>query len=150
MNQKHLLFVGAVLATAVSAPLFLGSAQPLPVHGGNEKIEHPMEDLNGSLKRLEKALAAKDTAAALPLIIKMQSACQEAKVEAPAKSAEISDAAKKAEFLNGYRKTMIGLQKDLLDIEALLIDGKADEAAKIVAEKVKPSKKSGHDAYKGE
>lgn len=150
MKMKQLIVVGALFAAVVSAPLFLASARTADEHGGNEKIEHAMEDLNGSLKRLDKALAGKDVAAALPLVLKMQQACQDSKGETPVTADAIKDEKKKAEFVAGYRKQMIEVQKALLDVEAALVDGKADDAAKLLAEKVKPAKKTGHDAYKGD
>jgi hypothetical protein len=151
MTTTSLRLVGVLLAAAVSAPLFLASARPAAVHdGANEKIEHAMEDLNGSLKRLEKALAEKDAAKCLPLVLKMQVACQDSKVEAPSMAETITDAKKKADFLLGYRKTMVELQKQLLDLEVAVLDGKWEDAAKLVSDKIKPSKKAGHDAYKPE
>ncbi|MEY2806942.1 MAG: cytochrome b562 [Planctomycetia bacterium] len=151
MTTNSLRLVGVLLAAAVSAPLFLASARPAAAHdGANEKIEHAMEDLNGSLKRLEKALAEKDAAKCLPLVLKMQVACQDSKVEAPSMAETITDAQKKADFLLGYRKTMVELQKQLLDLEVAVLDGKWEDATKLVSDKIKPSKKSGHDAYKPE
>ena len=151
MTTTSLRLVGVLLAAAVSAPLFLASARPAPVHdGANEKIEHAMEDLNGSLKRLEKALAEKDSVKCLPLVLKMQVACQDSKGEAPSMAETITDAKKKADFLLGYRKSMVELQQQLLDLEVAILDGKWEDAAKLVSDKIKPSKKAGHDAYKPE
>ena len=109
-----------------------------------------MEDLNGSLKRLEKPLAEKDSVKCLPLVLKMQVACQDSKGEAPSMAETITDAKKKADFLLGYRKSMVELQKQLLDLEVAILDGKWEDAAKLVSDKIKPSKKAGHDAYKPE
>jgi hypothetical protein len=45
---------------------------------------------------------------------------------------------------------MVELQKQLLDLEVAVLDGKWEDATKLVSDKIKPSKKSGHDAYKPE
>jgi hypothetical protein len=120
---------------------------------GDEKespLEQAMQMMQGGQKRLDKALAGKDLAAALPIVVDMQRAAIAAKVETPPKADEISDAKKKAEFVNGFRKQVIALQKALCDLEIAAIDGKADEATRIYETQIKPMKKEGHAKYKGD
>lgn len=107
-----------------------------------------MQSLQAGVKGLEKALEKKEVEKALGLVADMQKAAQEAKLGTPAKAAEVTDAKDKAKFLTGYRLKLIELQRGLLDVEAALVEGKADEAKKALEAKVKPVKKVGHDTYK--
>ena len=66
----------------------------------------------------------------------------------PPKADEITDAKKKAEFVAGFRKQLIALQKGLCDLELAALDGKADDAARIYESMIKPMKKEGHAKYK--
>ncbi len=102
-----------------------------------------MQSLQAGVKGLEKALEKKEVEKALGLVADMQKAAQEAKLGTPSKAAEVTDAKDKAKFMTGYRLKLIELQRGLLDVEAALVEGKADEAKKALEAKVKPVKKVG-------
>lgn len=112
-------------------------------------LEDAMQSLQAGQQRLGKTVDKKDAPAALDALAEMQAAVHSAKLGTPPKAAELSDAAAKSAFVLGYRKQLIDLERALLDIEVALLDGKLDEAKKLLDEKVKPAKKSGHDKYKG-
>jgi hypothetical protein len=121
--------------------------------GGEEHespLEQAMQKMQGAQKRLDKALEKKDLAAALPLIVDMEHAALAAKVETPPMADELTDAKKKAEFVNGFRKQLIALEKSLCDLETAALDGKADDAARIYESVIKSMKKEGHAKYKGD
>lgn len=131
----------ALLALAV--PAFLSP----PAVGPEGALDDSMQTLQAGVKGLDKALEKKDVAKALELVADMQKAAHEAKLGTPPKSAEVAEA-EKAKFLAGYRLKFIELERGLLDVEAALVEGKTDDAKKALDAKVKPVKKTGHDAYK--
>jgi phage host-nuclease inhibitor protein Gam len=108
-----------------------------------DKLEGLMQTLQGGTKRLDKAFDKKDAAAVLKTAVDMQRAVQDAKLETPPKAGEISDAKQKDEFVKGFRKQMITLQRALLDLETAALDDKLDEAAKIFNATIKPLRKTG-------
>jgi len=148
MNVRASLTVFTLLvAAAASVPLLSASAAvqaPAPA----VELEEHMQTLQAGSKGLEKALEKKELEKALGLVIEMQKAAHEAKLGTPVKAGEVTDAKDKAKFMTGYRLKLIELERGLLDVEAALVEGKADEAKKAYDAKVKPVKKAGHDTYK--
>lgn len=144
--------------SARSAPIALdapGAQEKHEKQGKHDKdedtpLEKAMQSMQSAQKRLEKALDKKDLAAALPLVVDMERAAMAAKTETPPKSEELADAKKKAEFVAAFRKQLIGLQKALCDVEAAMVDGKIDDAARLYESGVKPLKKDGHAKFKGD
>jgi hypothetical protein len=114
------------------------------------KLEQAMDAMQAALKQVDKALGKKDAAAALPFVVEMQRAALAARVETPPLANDISDAKKKVEFVAGFRKQLIALHKALCDLEISLIDGKTDDAARIVDSTIKALKKEGHAKFKGD
>lgn len=151
MNRRPLcFFVAPLVLAAVSVPAFLS---PAANAGSNASVregalDDSMQTLQAGVKGLDKAIEKKEGDKALGLVADMQKAAHEAKALAPAKAAEVSDAAEKTKFMNGYKLKLIELEHGLLDVEAALIEGKWDDAKKALDAKVKPTKKAGHDAYK--
>jgi phosphoenolpyruvate-protein kinase (PTS system EI component) len=124
-------------------------------HGKQEeeqetKLEQAMQAMQSALKQLDKSLGKKDLTAALPFVVEMQRAALAARVETPPLAEDISDAKKKAEFVAGFRKQLIALHKALCDLEIALIDGKADDATRLLDTTIKALKKEGHAKYKGD
>ncbi|MDZ4772483.1 MAG: cytochrome b562 [Planctomycetota bacterium] len=150
------LFVGLALAALVSAPLAYSAMQgppPRPEGKGEEHheeggLEGAMQALNGASKRMNKALEKPDLALVAKTAVDMQKAVLAAKTEMPQKAGEISDAKEKAAFVLAFRKQMIAMQRSLLDLETLALDGKADEAKKLYGEAIAPLKKEGHAKFK--
>lgn len=141
-----------VLVAFATAPLALSAMQAKPASppaAEGPRLEDSMQTLQGGTKRLEKALDKSDMDAALKITLELQKAVYDAKTQVPEKAATISDAKEKAEFVLGFRKQLIAMEKALLDLEIAALDGKADEAKKILNETIKPMKKEGHARYKG-
>jgi hypothetical protein len=137
-------------SVAESAPA--GAAAERSALQGDEDspLAQAMQAMQAAQKRLEGALEKKDLKAALPLVVDMQRAALAAKVETPPTAAEIGNEKKKAEFVNGFRKQIIALEKSLRDLEVAVLDGKSDDALRINETVIKPSKKEGHAKYKGD
>lgn len=147
-----------LLVLSLAVPTFVAfayasraSSTETAVVGGSlaGSLEDVMQTLQAGQQRLGKTVDKKDAPAALDALAEMQAAVHSATLGTPPKAAELSDAAAKSAFVLGYRKQMIDLERVLLDIEVALLDGKLDEAKKLIDEKVKPAKKAGHDKYKG-
>jgi hypothetical protein len=158
-RRPVLVSVLALAGVTLTAVAYATSSPPVQDKGKHDRksggdqegpLEQAMQTMQSSQKRLEGVLQKKDLAAALPLIVDMEHAAQTAKVETPPKAAAIDDAKKKAEFVNGFRKQLIGLQKALCDLEVAAIDGKADDATRIYETVIKPMKKDGHAKYKAD
>jgi hypothetical protein len=113
-------------------------------------LERAMQSMQNAQKRLDKMLASKDLTGVLPLVLDMQRATIAARVETPPRAEEISDAAKRAEFVAGFRKELITLDKALCDLETAAIDGKLEDATRIYDSVIRPMKKEGHAKYKGD
>lgn len=152
MNAKALLLTLSLVTSTVAAlaiaPRASAKSEPAAAWTSG-KLDQSMQILQSGQQKLGKALDKKDVATVLAQVVEMQKAAQEAKLDTPPKAGEYKEADKKAAFVNGFRKQMIALQKDLLDLEAAAVDGDLDEAKKIFDERVKAAKKSGHDQYKG-
>ncbi|TAJ22091.1 MAG: hypothetical protein EPO68_03770 [Planctomycetota bacterium] len=120
--------------------------------GGREPVglEGSMKVMNGGLKRLQGAIGGGDFAQVAQIAVDMQRAAGVAKVETPWPAEKMTDAAQKAEFVKGFRISMIELERSLLDLEVAALEGKADEIKKIVDEKLKPMRNAGHDKYNPE
>jgi len=157
--QARLPIAALVIALPLSVALIASSAGPAEAGTGSALASSPagspdgaldgaMQKLQAGMQRLGKALDKKDAPASLGIVIEMQAAAAVAKLETPPKAEGLTDAAKKTEFVQGFRKQMIELQRGLLDVETALIDGKTDEAKKAFDERVKAAKKTGHDTYK--
>ncbi|MBL8863852.1 MAG: hypothetical protein JNK02_17820 [Planctomycetes bacterium] len=133
---------------ALAVPVLLSASGPWTSPRAASELEDAMQTLQASTKSLERALDKAETPKALGLVIEMQDAVRVAKLQTPGKAAELGDEAAKAKFVTGFRLELIELQRGLLDVEAALLQGKADEAKKALDARVKPLKKRGHDAYK--
>jgi soluble cytochrome b562 len=110
-----------------------------------------MQDLQAGAKALDKALGtegAGDVPKALAALWQMETALVAAREHEPSKADELKDAAAQAQMLKGFRLELIGLQRTLLDVESALHEGRVEVARTLVAERVKPAKKTGHEKYK--
>ncbi len=142
--MKSKLCLAALVVALLSVPAFLSPSQ----QAVGATLDDSMQALQAGFKGLDRALGKGEVEKALVLVVDMQNAAQEAKVALPEKSAEIADGAERTKFLNGYRLKIVDLQRALLDVEVALVEGKPEDAKKVLETKVKPLKKEGHDAFK--
>jgi len=126
---------GATLSTSAR-----GEADDTP-------LQEAMGDLNSGLRSFRKAIKGEspDKEAALTKILSMQAAIQSSKVETPEKAAGMS-AEEGRELTKSYRKDLIALQKELLSLEALIVDDDF-KAADGSIRRMLEMKKAGHDKY---
>jgi len=145
----------ALIASAVvfaRAPAWSAApAQDRQDPQGHEEstIGQSMEKMKGALRRMDRALEGGDTAAALPLIADFQAAVVAAKSEVPERAATVVEADRPA-FVNDYRSTMVKLLKASCDFEQALIEGRADDAKKILASDMKSLQKPSHQRFRVE
>jgi hypothetical protein len=106
-----------------------------------------MSELNSSLRSFRKALKgeAPDKEAALTKILSMQAAIQISKLEVPEMASEMESEAGRSLTIS-YRKDLIETQKELLSLEALILDGDF-KAADGSIRRLLQMKKAGHDKY---
>lgn len=123
---------------------------PRKDHGPAAGLEDSMQMLQGGMKRLEKALEKGEMETVLKTAVDMQGAAHAAKTQTPERAADMKDEKAKAEFVLGFRKQMITLEKALLDLENAALDNKIEDIKKIVTDSLKPLKKDGHAKYKGD
>jgi hypothetical protein len=117
--------------------------------GGEDALEHAMESMNGALKSMLKGIDATSRDKALEQIAKFQSNLLTAKLLTPPMAEKI-DAAKRPEFVAGYRRKLVDVLSASAKVEAAILDGKYDEANKVVKEELTRLKKEGHDKYQEE
>jgi soluble cytochrome b562 len=147
---NHTLSGVLVLIVLASAPFALSAARhdsPPAAEGGS--LDDSMQTLQGDTKKLDKAIEKGDMETVVKLAVEMQKAVWDAKVQVPERAGTITDAKEKAAFVLGFRKQLIQLEKALLDLETAALDGKTDDAKKILNDTIKPMKKEGHSRYKG-
>lgn len=115
--------------------------------GGDTPLQESMGEMNSGLRAFRKAIKGEtpDKEAALTKILGMQAAIQTAKIEKPEKAAGMKPEDGRALTI-GYRKDLINLQKELLSLEALILDDDF-KAADGSIRRLLEMKKAGHDKY---
>lgn len=139
------------LALALTAAAGLALAPvTAPGHVLDESAvgEH-MGEMNDAKRAMRKALEAEDTAAALTALTAFQAAVVGAKAEIPPR-AESMEGEARAEFVSGYRGALSELLRASCDLEAALLEGRADDAAGILRGTFKQMQDSGHERYEDE
>jgi hypothetical protein len=118
---------------------------------GQEKdspLEGDMNTMKAELRALGKGINAESRDKALERIANFQKAVLAAKLETPPTAAEVP-ADKKAEYVAGFRRKLIEVLATSCKLETAVIDGKYDDATKIVTNDLKQLQNEGHDKYKG-
>lgn len=112
---------------------------------GPTTAEQAMKLMNRSVQRLERQVAdASKKDDNLRLVNEAQRGCIIAKGLVPKGPwSEEPDAAKKAAALAPYRRDLIAVARKLLDLEAAIMDDKAEDARKTITE-IKKLKEEGH------
>ncbi len=109
-------------------------------------LEHNMEQIEHGIKKLRRDLKdAANNAASLEIVLGMQDAVSKCKVMIPPLT-EKKPEAERAAFVRDYRKTLIAVQKDMLDLELAILDGdqaKAQETLK----RVNAAEDPGHEKF---
>lgn len=109
-------------------------------------LAEAMETIEDEMRVLRKSL--KDPAqnsASLTSIVAMQGAVAKAKILSP-QMAGTQPAEKREAFVIDYRRTMIGMARQLLDLEELVLDGKNEEAGTLFKE-IRRLEDSGHERF---
>ncbi len=144
VGPRHVEIALVVLGFATAVPAAFGVLAENAKKG--PPIKTQMGVLRDGMKSLQKDLDdPKRTEAALETVLKMEEAVQGAKLQDPPATAKQEKDAKDS-FVKDYRKTMIELQKSLLELEAAIVDGDAAKA-KELAQKVGAAKGPGHDKF---
>lgn len=143
-----LLVTALVLVSAAAVAPEAIAKSPASIADG--KLDAAMQTLQSGQQKIGRALDKKEFEIVLAQVVEMERAILDAKLEKPHTADAVKEADKKKEFLAGYRKQLIELQKALLDLEIAALDGKLDEAKKVFEERIKAVKKAGHDKYKGD
>ena len=111
-------------------------------------LEGDMNTMKAELRALGKGINAESRDKALERIANFQKAVLAAKLETPPNAADVP-ADKKAEYVAGFRRKLIEVLATSCKLETAVIDGKYDDATKIVTSDLKQLQTEGHDKYKG-
>ncbi|MBI5362939.1 MAG: hypothetical protein HZA53_07145 [Planctomycetes bacterium] len=149
-THQSLLVAGLVLLPLGAFALAPRATANDPTWAGGGKLGTAMQTLQAGQQKIGKALDKKDFATVLAQTLEMEKAVQEAKLDTPPTAGAVKEPDKKKEFVAGFRKQMIELQKALLDLEAAAVGENVDEAKKVFDERLKSIKKDGHGKYKGD
>jgi hypothetical protein len=130
--------------------LLLPAALPLaaPTAPADGALHESMEELKSAMRKVGRAVEQRDAEAALPHIERMQVHVVGGKGIAP--HVEHVPAAERAAFMTGYRLMMIDLLRATCDLEAALLRGDHDEAARLFRDVLKPMEDAGHEKYRHE
>ena len=143
MNKFLAIALLGVAGFGVAAALPAPADVPVPARASSEVLEQSMETLNGALKGLMKGgISAETKDKSLETLVRMQSAIVAAKSEKPH---DLS-----AEELVGYRAMMADMLGLTCKIEVATLQGKFDDANKLVKDELTRFKKEGHDKYQKE
>lgn len=113
-----------------------------------EDLEGYMNTMKAELRALSKGITAENRDKSLERVANFERAVLAAKLETPPNAAAL-EGDKKAEFMNGFRKKLIEVLATACKLETAVIDGKYDDATKIVTVDLKQLQSEGHDKYKG-
>ncbi len=134
------VFGFAVLAVPAALALF---AEPPKKSPG---IKTEMSKMKDGLKALSKDLAdPKKTAACLDTVMSMEDAMQMCKLNEPPTAAKL-EKEEKAKNIAEYKKALIGVQRDLLDLETAILDNDMKKAQEL-ADKVASDKGPAHEKF---
>lgn len=143
MNKFFAIALLGVAGFGVAAALPAPADIVVPPAKSSEVLEQSMETLNGALKGLLKGgISAETKDKSLETLVRMQSAIVAAKSEKPK---DLS-----AEELVGYRSMMAEMLGLTCKIEVATLQGKFDDANKLVKDELTRFKKEGHDKYQKE
>ena len=121
-----------------------------PEHGQEKEnaLEGAMNTMKAELRGLSKGINADNRDKSLERIANFQKAVLAAKLETPDTIAKVEDA-KKAEFKAGFRKQLIEVLVTSCKLETAVLDGKYDDAAKLISGDLKKLQDEGHEKYRG-
>lgn len=140
-----------VLLTAVAAALIVGPLSYVSLPAAEEGDEPPlhkyMEQVNEGYKLLRRS-ARKATYGEeeLKAVGSMITNAAMAMHETPPMAEKVTDADAKKKMVIGYKKVMAKLITDLMNLEIAMLEGKAEDAGKLI-ENLAVIKKEGHDNY---
>ena len=125
--------------------LCLGAAPGVPP--GEKSLQGVMQGLKDKLKELTAALEAKKQDPALDAVGEMQRLVLLAKTHEPANLEDTPKAGRPAEVV-AFRKDLIGLLRELADVEVDVLDEHYDAALAKVNGQVIQMRDAGHKKYK--
>lgn len=133
------------LALLASLPLLV-LALALPAFAPAADLADTMGELRGQLKALNGALAAKDEPASLRAVSEMQRLALVAKDTAlPGLDKRPAD--QRAEVAKAYRKALLGLLRQLADLEDEVLDGQWDAAVQRATVTLKTVRDAAHETF---
>ena len=134
-------FLAAAFATALVLPFTASGSDE-----GESPLHQEMERIERGLKKIRRdAKDATKNATTLEAVLDMQDAVAKSKLMTPPIT-EKKPEADRAAFGRDYRKQMIAVAKDLLDLELALLDGDQAKAQELV-KKVSDAEDSGHEKF---
>ncbi len=143
----------AAAALSYAAPWSAASAPRGQDPGHEEHEEGPlheaMEHMKAALRRLKQAVPAGDAATALPLIAEFQANVLTAKLQTP-ELAEKQPAAEKDKFVAEFRGTLVKLLRVTCDLELALLEGRKEDAKRILEKELEPMQKPAHERFRDE
>ncbi|QDU67125.1 cytochrome b562 [Engelhardtia mirabilis] len=150
-----------LMLAAIAAPLLLpivqnsgtlqqerGTQEHSEEHEEEGPLEQAMSRLKGGTRALRAMMARQDAAGCLSIVSDMQAAVIQAKGEIP-ETAEAKSEEERPAFVTDYRRTMLTLLTNLIDLERSFLDGDFEAAQAIYDERVRPMEREGHDKFKG-
>ncbi|MFT7668305.1 MAG: hypothetical protein ACI8X5_000996 [Planctomycetota bacterium] len=140
-----------VLCLLTYASFAAGSKPSQDPDGAHEEhgLEADMEEMSDHLRALRKSLKdPQQNPASLLTIVGMQEAVGRAKQQAPPIASNLPED-KRPAFLQEYRLEMIKVAQKLLDLEALVLQSKMEEAL-VTYKELRGMEEPGHERFAGD
>jgi soluble cytochrome b562 len=118
-----------------------------PAPGQEKSLKDVMNGLKGNLKTLAASVAAKAKDPSVAAVSEMERLVLVAKTFEPQNMADTPEA-DRPQHLIDFRKDMLGLLKQLADLETEVLDGKFDDATKRIEGPLMDLRDESHDKYK--
>lgn len=146
--RKLALALSAVTVLCAAAPVVLQDPQDPKKEEDKTRLELQMKEVNSTLRLLRRTAGNEEKIAeSLKHTRRLQVLFTEGRAEKPIMLEEVPEA-DRAKFLLDYQKMMLKVSRDLLDLEAALIEGDVEKAGEI-RKTVNNWKKEGHKQFKG-
>lgn len=144
--MKTCILLLAALFAFPAAVVVRADGHIKPAHDETE-LEGKMDSMGQAWKKLKRQAAdATKNAESLQLVATLRTSAEEAAKLEPAKAADVP-AADREKFVADYRGGIKKMINELTKLEAALLAGKNDEAAKLIAD-IGALQKAGHKEFK--
>jgi soluble cytochrome b562 len=143
----RLLTLRSFLAPLLLAlPIAALAAAAIAPRAADDELAERMEVMNSAMRQLSKGIHPETRTKSLERIDAFQRALLDAKRMTPPTAKDVEEA-ERAEFVAGFRAQLARVLAKSGELEIAVLEGRFDDANRIVAEDMKRLKDQGHEKY---